>query len=302
MMRRLDDEPAIRKIIRFARKSPRQQYQVARRDLRSWIVPHLGNDRTTYIIGLFGTGRWYIINIIISNIGERGRYFKDHIRFHFRPTSMIYSGHATVKYESCGQTPPVVTSDIFKAIKSGFADSIFIYRHPLDSLLSNWVWWRTFIRENRYDGDITSIYKSTDDPCVDLDRNFVEFKAFAEGDPEFFAGAPNHLRFPCYHKKRQRHRFLSFSEFVEETELHLRSNSLALRLEDFMIDPLKGFSEITKLMSIDLDLTRLSIPPPRTKLYRYLAIKGEVAQFKNFIDNLNSETKRGIDSIGYLDV
>lgn len=301
-MRRLDDEPTIRKLIRFARKSPRQQYQVVSRELRSWRVPHLGNDRTIYVIGLFGTGRWYVINIITTNIGERGHYFKDRICFHAGPTSMIYSGHATVKYKSCGQAPPLVTSRIFKVVKSGLADSIFIYRHPLDSLLSNWVWWRTFIRENRYDGDITSMYKSIDDFCVDLDRNFVEFKAFAEGDPQFFAGAPSHLRFPCYHTKRQRHRFLSFSEFVEETELHLRSNSLALRLEDFMIDPLKGFSEMTKLMSIDLDLSGLSVPPPRTKLYRHLAIKGEVAQFKNFVDNLNSETKRRIDSIGYLNV
>ena len=77
---------------------------------------------------------------------------------------------------------------------------------------------------------------------------FSEFKAFAEGDPDFFAavGGP---------------RFLSFPEFVEETELYLQSATLALRLEDFMIDPLKEFSRIVEVMSVDLDLSRLQCRP-----------------------------------------
>jgi len=44
---------------------------------------------------------------------------------------------------------------------------------------------------------------------ADLDRNFLDFKAFAEGDPEFGAG-----------QWTQRHRFLSFVEFVEEIGPH----------------------------------------------------------------------------------
>jgi hypothetical protein len=75
---------------------------------------------------------------------------------------------------------------------------------------------------------------------------FSEFKAFAEGDPDFFAGAPGP-------------RFLSFPEFVEETELHLQSATLTLRLEDFMIDPFKEFSKIVEVMSVDLDLSRLYV-------------------------------------------
>ena len=207
---------------------------------------------------------------------------------------MIYSGHATIKYERDAY-PPAVTRAIVKAITSGFADSIFIYRHPLDSLLTNWVWWRTLIRENNESGVITTNYKNTDDFCVDLDRNFLDFKAFAEGDPDFLAGKPN-LR------KHHKRGFLSFSEFVEETELQLRPHSLALRLEDFTIDPVKCFSKIAAMMSIDVDSTGLRVPPPQTKPYRYLAIKGEVTQFKNFIDGLNAETKRRIANIGYLDV
>jgi hypothetical protein len=119
-----------------------------------------------------------------------------------------------------------------------------------------------------------------------LEQNFLEFKAFAEGDPNFFAALPGT-------------RFLSFPEFVEETELYLQSATLALRLEDFMIDPLKEFSKIVEVMSLDLDLSGLRVPPPRTKPYRYLAVKEKVPQFRNFIDELNDETKSRIDRIGY---
>ena len=175
---------------------------------------------------------------------------------------------------------------ILEAVGSGFANLIFVYRHPLDSLLTNWVWWRTFIRDNRSIAGISQVYKNIEDLCADLDQNFLEFKAFAEGDPDFFTGAPGP-------------RFLSFSEFVEETELHLQSATLPLRLEDFMIDPCKEFSKIVEVMSADVDLGRLAVAPPVTRPYGYLAVKDKVPQFANFIAGLNAETKRRLGKIGY---
>ena len=83
-----------------------------------------------------------------------------------------------------------MTSRILEAVRSGFADLIFIYRHPLDSLLTNWVWWRTYVRDKSMISGISQVYKNTDDLCADLEQNFVEFKAFAEGDPDFFAAVP----------------------------------------------------------------------------------------------------------------
>ena len=120
---------------------------------------------------------------------------------------------------------------------------IFICLHPLDSLLTNWIWWRTYLRDNTQIEGVSQAYKNTDDLCVDVEQNFLEFKAFAEGDPDFFATVPGR-------------RFLSFVEFVEETDLYLQSATLSLRLEDFMIDPLKEFSKIVEVMSVDLDLSR----------------------------------------------
>jgi hypothetical protein len=244
------------------------------------------NQRTTYVIGLFGTGRRYINELILRNMGERAKYFRDTIRLHPGPTPMIYSGHATMRYACRDQHPPVVMKRILEAAGSGFANLIFVYRHPLDSLLTNWIWWRTYIRDNRWIAGISQVYKTTDDLCADLERNFLEFKAFAEGDPDFFADAPGAP-------------FLSFPEFAEETEIHRQSATLALRLEDFMIDPSQEFSKIAEVMAVDLDLSRLCVAPPRTKPYGYLAVRDRVPRFEAFIDGLNAETKRRMERIGY---
>jgi hypothetical protein len=133
---------------------------------------------------------------------------------------------------------------------------------------------------------ISQVYASNENFCADLERDFSEFRAFAEGAPDFLAavvGPP----------------FLSFPEFVEETGLFLQSATLALRLEDFAIDPLKEFSKIVEVMSVNLDLSRLQVAPPRTKPYRYLAVKEKVARFKNFINELDTETRWRIEKIGY---
>ena len=250
-------------------------------------MPHLGNDRTAYIIGLFGTGRWYLNELILQNIGERAKYFrKDEVRYHRGPTSMIYSGHATLRHASRGQVLPALTRRILEAVRLRFADLIFIYRHPLDALLTNWIWWRTYVREYRMISGISQVYQNTDDLCAELEENFPEFEAFAAGDPSFFASLPGP-------------RFLSFLEFVEETELYLQSATLTLRLEDFMSDPLKEFSKILGVMSLDLDLSRLHMFPPRTKPYGHRIIKEKVPRFRDFINRLSGETIGQIEKIGY---
>jgi hypothetical protein len=250
-----------------------------------WKIHSPGNDRTTYIIGLFGTGRLYLNQLVQLHIGERAKYFRDTIRLHQGPTSMIYSGHATIRHVSRAQALPAITCRILEAVRAGFADLVFLYRHPLDSLVTNWVFWRTYLRD-KMGLYVALVYKSTDDLCADLEENFAEFESFAEGDPAFFAAAPGP-------------RFLSFPEFVEETELHLQSATLTLRLEDFTIDPSKEFSKIVKVMSVDLDLSRLHVAPPQPKPYRYLALKEKVPRFRDFINGLDTKTKGRIERIGY---
>jgi hypothetical protein len=258
----------------------------AREHCRLYTDTSPEKDRTAYVIGLLGTGRQYINELILQNIGERAKYFRDTIRLHPGPTPMIYSGHATIRHVSRAQEPPAIMRRILEAVRSGFADLIFVYRHPLDSLLTNWIWWRTYLRDNRVISGISQVYKSTDDLCADLEESFSEFKAFAEADPDCFAAVPGP-------------RFLSFSEFVEETELHVQSATLALRLEDFVVDPFKEFSKIVEVMAVDVDLSRSCIAPPRTRPYRHLTVREKVPRFRTFINELNSETKRRIEKIGF---
>jgi hypothetical protein len=251
-----------------------------------YIDTGLGKNRTAYIIGLFGTGRQYLNELTRNNIGERARYFRDTIGLHPGPTPMIYSGHATIRHISRMQASPVIMGCILEAVRLEFADLIFIHRHPLDSLLTNWIWWRNHLRDHRWIAGITEIYPNIDELCAVLERNFPEFQSFAQGDPAFFAAAPGQP-------------FLSFPEFVEETELHLQSATLILRLEDFMADPLREFCKIAETMTVDLDSSRLSLDRPKSKAYGYLAVREKVPRFRDFIDGLDADTRRRIETIGY---
>jgi hypothetical protein len=279
----------LRKLIKFGKKSPQELYAIGRYILieRGWYLPRLGDDRTAYVIGLCGSGRLYLKELIKQNIGKRAKYLIEGIHLPPGPTSVIFTGHATIRHVSHGQSLPEVTIRILEAARLGIADLIFVHRHPLDSLLTNWVWMRAYIRTRIDIIGISTVYKNTEDFCADLEQNFSEFKSFAEGDPDFYAAAPPGPR------------FLSFSEFVEETELHIQSATLALRLEDSMIDPFKEFSKVLAVMSVGLDLDRSCVVPPKTRPYRHLEVKEKVPRFRDFIEGLDAETKRRIEKIGY---
>ncbi len=199
---------------------------------------------------------------------------------------MIYGGHATMKYVSRMQYQPDAANRILASVRSGSADLIFVYRHPLDSLLTNWVLWRTYLRENRSILGIHDVYKETGDFCTDLSQNFSEFVAFACGDLKFFAGVPGPP-------------FLSFAEFVEETELYLDVATLPLRLEDFATDPLAGFLRIADVMSVKLVLSRLRVAPPRATPYGHLTVRDSVPRFRDFIERVDALTKRRVEMLGY---
>ena len=245
------------------------------------------SERTAYVVGLFGSGRQYVCGLVRQNLGERAQYFRDAIRLHVGPTPMIYSGHATLKYVSRAQHLPAVTSRVLDAVNARYADLIFVYRHPLDSLLTNWVWWRTYIRESKCIAGISQVYRSTGDLCADLERNFADFQSFAAGDPAFFAA----VRGP---------RFLSFAEFVEETELYLASAAtLTLRLENFSIDPQKEFSKILEVMAADVDLNGFRVDSPRSKPYGYRVVQDQSPGSEVLSTTLRAGTKRRIERLGY---
>lgn len=272
-----------------AKKTILRIYDAVAEPIRTkhWKAPRFGNDRTVYMVGLYGSGRTYVQELMTQNLGRRSKYIRHRPHFHIGPTSMIYIIHATIKHAARCQRLPEVTDRILQAVESGTADLMFVYRHPLDSLLTNWVWWRTFIREKRMITSISEIYGSTKDFCAALEENFTEFAAFAEGRADFYASMPPGPR------------FLSFSEFVEETEIFLRAASVSLRFENFMVDPIQEFSKIADAMSLDIDASRLELAAPKAKSFGYLFIREQVPRFKDFIDGIDPETKRRIVQMGY---
>jgi hypothetical protein len=271
-----------------------RRFQIARAEFHHAVtasgLPTIwrGGYRTAYVIGLFGTGRHYVNELIAANLGKRAIYLTEGIRCHPAATALIYSQHATIKYTRMLQGPPDVTDRMLRSVRSGFADLIFIYRHPLDSVLTNWVWLRTYLRHRSrgWGEDILMAYRGTEDLCADLAQNFDEFKAFADGDSSFSAAEPGP-------------RFLSFAEYVEETALYIERATLCLRLEDFMIDPSREFSKLLRVMSIDLDASDLQLPRPRTELFRYKKVAERVPEFQAFIDQLSVETRQRIERMGY---
>jgi hypothetical protein len=278
-----------------AKVSVQKGFQIARAELRhilaaaGWKIAREGRYRTAYVIGLYGGGRTYLNELISAHLGKRGKYLIQRLRCHPAPTSLIYSYHATIKYARLFEEPPEVTTRVLQSVGSGFADLIFIYRHPLDSLLSNWIFLRTLLQKpsRGYGFVISQNYGRIEDLSSVLEQNFAEFKAFAAGDASFTAAVPGPP-------------FLSFAEFVEETALFIDCATLSLRLEDFMSDPVREFARMAQVMSVDLDMNGLSVPRPQTQLYRYRAVAERVPQFRAFIEELDGETRGRIERMGYL--
>jgi hypothetical protein len=182
----------LQRLIRFARKPLANNWRGVRYRLEEmdwyWKIHKSGNDRTTYVIGLFGTGRLYINELMLQNIGERAKYFRKHTDpppsrsnvFYLQPPchnqvcfSLAGVARGNKPYIGSGQIQIcrfdfyLSSSPRFLAVKLGLVADISSQHHSRFCYLG-------------------PLYKNTDDLCDDLEQNFLEFKAFAEGDPDFY--------------------------------------------------------------------------------------------------------------------
>jgi hypothetical protein len=256
--------------------------------------PASGNVRsasTIYIVGLFGSGRMYLGDVICDHIGERAHDFRDELRYESTPTSMIYSGHMTLRYVSTGFNPPEFGNRIVASVRSGAGKMIFIYRHPLDSLLTNWVWWRSYVRATaggpEPGGFISNSFHRLDELCATIEREWASFEAFAMGDSAFFADLPGA-------------RFLSFAEFVEESVLLFEQATLRLPFEAFMTNPYAAFLKVIDVISPEMRLSyKMHIRRPRSHPGTHLFVMKNVPCFNEFVNSVNPETKRLMLKLGY---
>jgi len=305
----------LRRVLKFARKPPRAQIAILR--VYSAVLQAYALDRsqafvalavhrltrlnpfrgkvssysTIYVVGLFGSGRMYLGDVIRNHIGERAVYYRDELRHESTPTSMIYCGHMTLKHVSTGLNPPEFASRIVESVRSGAGRMIFIYRHPLDSLLTNWVWWRSNVRAGatgpEHGAFISSSFKSLDALCEIVEQEWASFEAFAMGDPAFFADVPG----AC---------FLSFAEFVEESVLLFEQATLRLPFEAFMTNPYAAFVKVIDVISPEMRLSCTShIARPQSKPGTHLFVMKSVPRFNEFVNGIGTETKRLMLKLGY---
>ena len=256
--------------------------------------PASGNVRsasTIYIVGLFGSGRMYLGDVICDHIGERAHDFRDELRYESTPTSMIYSGHMTLRYVSTGFNPPEFGNRIVASVRSGAGKMIFIYRHPLDSLLTNWVWWRSHVRagagRQEQGAVISNSFRSLNALCETVEREWASFEAFAMGDPAFFAELPGA-------------RFLSFAEYVEESVLLFEQATLPLQLEGFTTNPYAAFLRVIDVISPGTRLNcTMYIRRPESKPGTHLFVMKNVPRFNEFVNRISPETRRLMLKLGY---
>jgi hypothetical protein len=258
------------------------------------LNPFRGKVRSTstiYVVGLFGSGRLYLGDVIRNHIGERALHFRDGLRHESAPTPMIYSGHMTLRYVSRGLNSPEFANSIVESVRSGAGKMIFIYRHPLDSLLTNWVWWRSYLQAGAITTDrgafISSSFKSLDALCEIVEQEWPNFEAFAAGDPAFSTDVSGA-------------RFLSFAEFVEESVLLFEQATLRLPLEAFMTNPYAAFVKVIDVISPELRLSyNLHIRRPQSKPGAHLFVMKGVPRFNDFVNSISPETKRLMLKLGY---
>jgi hypothetical protein len=168
------------------------------------------NIKPLVVIGLFGTGRTYFSNAFLSNptlaplyqegLASCGMYASH---------SVICSGHATLKHESSFQMAPDQTGELLlRPLSDEFHCILFVKRHPVDSLFSNWAWWRRFCDTGiPHNGAVKEVFGGNRGLIEDIRSNLPAFLKFmAEG---IVPSRPN--------DPAEGNRFLSFEQMLDES-------------------------------------------------------------------------------------
>lgn len=215
--------------------------------------PH---QRPVYILGLFGTGRWYLNELIMHHTGQRGYYFLDQLRDRKGGPPIIWSGHTTIIHDQiAGHEPAALGRSILKLAEEGQAEIIFIHRHPLDSLLTNWTWWREFLAKKKMISGIVAKYPNNEEFFKDVASNFHELTLFADGSRDFMR---------LYSEEQTN--FFSLHQFIVETAAFVNHKHVhSFRFEDFISEPNEQFSRLLKIIDPIATPANIDVPRPRAE-------------------------------------
>jgi hypothetical protein len=162
------------------------------------------------VIGLFGTGRTYFSSAFLGH-PTLAPFYQEGLAScgMYAAHSLICSGHATLRHESSFQMAPEQTEALLLGpLHDGYHRILFVLRHPVDSLFSNWAWWRRFCETGvQHKGAVKEVFGGNPGLIDDIRAHIPAFLSFmAEGCVPSKPGGPaEHLR------------FLSFEQMLEES-------------------------------------------------------------------------------------
>jgi len=226
--------------------------------------------KSTIINGAYGTGRHYF-NYLVKSQQRLLPYFRDCQQYCYPSKfSSINSTHAFFTLNT-----PYSWSDLSDfLIPDSLARSqsmlISVVRHPIDCLISNWIWFFNLVKDHSPYTSIADSTFSNDSILADfISTHFSSLQSFVNGDLlervfdflDFGSCIDHRLRGPC---------FLSFPTFLEEMKAGVNAAHLSFKFESFSdaLDP----SLIKFYSSLGLDHDEIlldGIEPPKAEPYRY---------------------------------
>jgi hypothetical protein len=246
--------------------------------------------KPTYLLGLFGTGRQYLNSLFLKSNLEIAYYFRDCCHNYFGAVPVIFSGHVASTYERVGFRTPDFWRTLIERAAAGLVNLIFIYRHPLDSVLSNWAYFH-HLKKTGVPRGIARGYKAAEDFHRDLNDNIYEFSLFCGGSQDFprvLAGS--------YGKGG----FMSLFEFIRETEVFVSNpNVHCFRFEDFQRDATAEFKRLVSILAPNLTHQVDHAASPEASSSRYQSAKENVTSFRALMDSLPADVKKRIMALGY---
>ena len=202
-------------------------------------VPSPGTFPCGVIVGLMGSGRTALTDFFLQytdlSFGEGLEDFR---------AGTIRSGHVCQRSVR-GFSDPVVMDHLIRLGEEGRARLVFLLRNPLDSVITNWFWWRELDQTGRTIAGVADV----EDPREIFHReqeDFLQFCATGNG-------------------------FMSLTEYLEET-LALFAHPLfhVIRFEDMIRDRFRTAKNLLTHLSCPFDPQRLvGIQPPRSKVDRH---------------------------------
>lgn len=255
--------------------------------------------KTVIINGAYGTGRNYF-NYLVQSQPSLLPYFRDCQQYcHPSKYPSINSTHAFFTVET-----PYSWSDLsdFIAPESAIRTEvtlISVVRHPVDCLISNWIWFFNLLKDNTPYTSIANSAFSEDSTLAEfISTHISSLEQFANGSTlehvfEFldYDNCHDHrLRGPC---------FLSFSTLLEEMKVGSNLAHFTFEFESFSHSLSSSLSQFYSSLGLDPNLIDTSfIQPPKAQAYRYKSLLILSEPLKRFVCRLSEEVG-GTDLLGY---